>query len=158
MKKVVSKVINICTSCGELSEVRVYPKDVRVFCPKCNITLFVIGSNKYKSLLGTKKENKKIPLETLKTMDYEKYLNTGHWQRVRRNYFKKYPKICFCCGLPAYVLHHKEYKNRGEENDEDLIPLCEDCHNSIHRMMKEDKTIKLINAHEIKKTLLGLEI
>ena len=72
---------------------------------------------------------------------------TPHWQQRRRDYYRKYPKVCFCCGLDAKDLHHIRYDNLGREPDCDLIPVCRFCHGEIHRLCKE-QFIPLEKCHE----------
>lgn len=107
-----------------------------------------------------KKKKKKVvktrSLKELRTMSYEKYLNTGHWRRRRLEYYKTHKKICFCCGCKSYALHHISYKNRGNEKDEDLTPLCEKHHNKIHDDLIGEEGVTLENAHEVLRDLINL--
>lgn len=78
----------------------------------------------------------KSEIRSLRSMPYRKYLETYHWQLLRKAVFKYYGKRCFDCNM-SYLLkhleaHHLTYKNRGHEKIEDLIPLCRSCHKSRH--------------------------
>jgi len=109
------------------------------FCPTCKAMYmsveFQVWNRKSKKRKKVYCQKPLYTVKELKEMDYGRYLKTGHWNRIKKEYWKKHKKICFCCNLDAYVLHHIEYKNRGREKDKDLIPLCEECHNEIHTMI-----------------------
>lgn len=121
-------------------------------------------NNKFKILNGKhkkkkkKRKQKKNSLKKLKTMQYDRYVRTGHWQRIKRNYYKKHKKICYCCGEDSYVLHHINYSRRGEEKDKDLVTLCENCHNEVHNLILNEDDIKLKNGHIVHKQLLELKL
>jgi hypothetical protein len=53
---------------------------------------------------------------------------------MQQKYTKKYPK-CDICGKPTYTIHHfieKSRSNRLRYEEENLIPLCFNCHYSVH--------------------------
>lgn len=65
--------------------------------------------------------------------EYQAYLKTPHWQAIRRKVFKEYGHRCDHCGSSKNLhIHHITYKNLGEEEISDLVPLCEDCHKRLH--------------------------
>lgn len=35
-------------------------------------------------------------------------------------------------------LHHRTYKNLGNERLMDLVPMCQECHDIIHRLYRTD--------------------
>ena len=156
--------LNECKHCNGLMEVRTYNCVIRQYCTRCKKWGMLIGNLTKKREGRLKRKKIKIDLATkekwslmeLRTMDYNRYLKTGHWKRRRIEYYKTHEKICFCCEKESYVLHHCSYKNRGKEKDEDLIPLCEECHNSIHDLIVQEKDVNLDNGHIVKKQLLGL--
>lgn len=69
--------------------------------------------------------------------EYRKYIGSEKWQRRRKHFLLANPS-CNRCGLSradavvAYDqdlnVHHRNYVNVGNENDEDLEPLCRRCH------------------------------
>jgi hypothetical protein len=70
----------------------------------------------------------------LTAMDYESFLDTVYWRRVR-NYVIQRVKSCERCGRPACLeVHHLTYEHRGSEWRflEDLIAVCRPCHREIH--------------------------
>ena len=76
-----------------------------------------------------------VPKEVLNTMPYDEYLQTRYWQTVRSNALKRADYKCQLDGrrdLPLHV-HHNDYRRRGYERAEDVIVLCEECHEQFHR-------------------------
>lgn len=80
---------------------------------------------------------KKETVETLKKMKYEDFLQTDYWKLVSEQARINAHYKCQLCGCNDKKLnvHHNTYEHRGEEfkHMEDLICLCEDCHNFYHR-------------------------
>lgn len=68
------------------------------------------------------------------------YLQSDHWIRFKENYYKKHPRICFQCGTNKNIqLHHITYVRMGRERDCDVTPLCDNCHNELHREEKRQR-------------------
>ncbi len=74
---------------------------------------------------------------------YAKYLKSSHWYKVRKQYLANHLYRCAKCGMTHGILHlhHKTYKNLGNERMEDLQLLCEDCHSQTHIEILEKKLI-----------------
>lgn len=81
--------------------------------------------------------------------DYYNYIKSPQWQAKRKQYYssKLYKTlkqnnkgwVCYCCGATdkQLDLHHRTYKRLGNENIAvDLVPVCRDCHHSIHELHK----------------------
>lgn len=63
---------------------------------------------------------------------YADYLTSDHWQDVRRRYRASgRPMVCIC-GVPSQALHHQTYERIGCEELDDLVPLCNACHATVH--------------------------
>lgn len=76
---------------------------------------------------------RKERIEQLKTMPYKEYLQTEEWQSIRIKALKRFGFKCHVCNSTKKLnVHHKTYENRGNENLNDLIVLCEDCHAKYH--------------------------
>lgn len=72
-------------------------------------------------------------LEELRTMPYQKYLQTPEWQEIRHRALRKAKHRCELCAKEGVLhIHHKTYKNRGNEPLTDLIVLCQHCHRKFH--------------------------
>lgn len=64
---------------------------------------------------------------------YREYIKSEEWKKLKHGYFKRHLKRCAACrGDHRVGLHHITYKNLGNERDEDLVPLCWDCHTDYH--------------------------
>jgi hypothetical protein len=68
-----------------------------------------------------------------KPIDYHKYLQTEHWQKVRQAAIERAGARCQLCNKPGILhVHHRTYENVGNEQPEDLIALCAHCHAKFH--------------------------
>lgn len=49
------------------------------------------------------------------------------------------PKKCYVCGKKSgsLELHHRTYKNLGNERLMDLVPVHRECHELIHKLYRE---------------------
>lgn len=72
----------------------------------------------------------------LVALPYQEYLQSEHWQTVRRSALEAAGWQCELCGADyidcSLEVHHKTYERRGRELPGDLQVLCADCHRSIH--------------------------
>ena len=81
-----------------------------------------------------------------------KYLQTKHWEQLRRKIMSDRCMECERCHKPltnaTAVIHHNTYKRFGNEKDEDLNLLCDRCHSIIHKSKKQQ--------HEDNKTIMEI--
>lgn len=64
---------------------------------------------------------------------YEKYINSEEWHMKRRLVLQRAGNKCEGCGLRQAVhVHHREYRNLGDEFLFELVALCQSCHQRIH--------------------------
>jgi hypothetical protein len=81
-----------------------------------------------------------------KKKEYDKYLNSNHWKKLRLRIAQERNYRCEVCDKmirKRYHIHHLTYDNIGNEKDEDLMFLCEKCHNEIHKgKIERSKTKK----------------
>jgi hypothetical protein len=74
---------------------------------------------------------------------YENYMITRHWINRRKIFISKI-KSCELCGSKIRLqVHHKHYKNIGNENDSDICVLCRKCHLLVHRIHSKNKNVSL---------------
>jgi hypothetical protein len=68
-------------------------------------------------------------------MDYQDYLKSAHWQRLRRIALEKAKHRCQLCNVNNVQLdvHHRTYERLGCEYIEDLTVLCCTCHERHHK-------------------------
>lgn len=62
----------------------------------------------------------------------EEYLKSAAWKAKREKVMERDNKKCIYCGEKATEVHHKDYKDIGQEDLSNLIALCNRCHNSEH--------------------------
>ena len=71
---------------------------------------------------------------------YASYLDSDHWKNIRRSYGQAWPDCrCLGCGSSRYNLHHICYDRLGREFLYDMIPLCQTCHDLVHRTHKRNR-------------------
>ena len=109
-----------------------------------------------------------VPLEnrmkTIKCKDtgeeystYRDYLNlSNHWKRFKlklKHNFKIQQKHCciICSSKTKLEVHHKTYKNIGNESENDVVLLCSGCHRYIHEMPRENREYTINNICRINK-------
>jgi len=75
-----------------------------------------------------------MTFEKASAMPYAEYLQTQHWQNRRKRALRRAEYTCQLCNDGDGILHvhHKTYENLGCEEDNDLIVLCENCHQTFH--------------------------
>lgn len=76
---------------------------------------------------------------------YDKYLSSEHWRNLRKRIAYQRNFTCEKCNkkiISKYHIHHLTYENIGNEKDEDLMFLCEKCHNKIHNGKVQKKKIR----------------
>jgi len=66
---------------------------------------------------------------------YEEYLQSPLWNRIRRKCLTQAEHSCAGCGRRATLVHHRDYRPRVLQGEElsPLVPLCETCHEKIHK-------------------------
>ena len=68
--------------------------------------------------------------------DYADYLQGTHWRHFRYEFYRQKDLVfCECCGNEdprGIALHHKTYERLGREQFDDVLMLCEDCHDRVH--------------------------
>lgn len=65
---------------------------------------------------------------------YSAYLASAAWRDVRKRYRESdLPQACMC-GATNWQLHHTTYDRVGQEELEDLVPLCTACHAQAHAL------------------------
>ena len=77
---------------------------------------------------------------TVSRSEYYAYINSEAWKNTRRRYWaSKMPKKCYVCGKKSgsLELHHRTYKNLGNERLMDLVPVHRECHELIHKLYRE---------------------
>lgn len=98
-------------------------------------------------------ENSLEQIKELKTMPYKEYLQTDHWKNVRKRALFRANYKCQLCGSKENLnVHHNTYENRGEEKDEDLVVLCENCHGKFHDKICDENEISSVENNQMVKS------
>jgi 5-methylcytosine-specific restriction endonuclease McrA len=83
---------------------------------------------------------------------YRDYLKSHHWKKKQIAFYKStILKVCAGCGRKDKLrLHHKNYKNLGNERfGNDIVVVCRGCHDKIHDYINDNEGIGLKEATEI---------
>ena len=80
---------------------------------------------------------------------YTKYMNSPEWQEKRKARLEYDDYECqTCTSKNDLEVHHRTYKNFGNEGLTDLITLCKECHEAISNLQRlkkhKKKSLKLI--------------
>lgn len=76
-------------------------------------------------------------IDRLKGLDYKDYLQTKEWKEKSKAIRQFYGNRCALCNSSKNLnVHHRTYKNRGNELPEDLILLCNSCHKKFHGIVE----------------------
>ena len=81
---------------------------------------------------------RRIIIRAADKADYNNHLGSLYWRELRKRLIKERGAQCEDCKVaPTHLknlhLHHKTYFRFGEEHDEDVVLICDDCHYTIHR-------------------------
>ena len=136
---VAAKVVTICRTCGdEFDNVFTSRTDYEAFakghkrldeCPACTQARLLQAREQRCQA----SEAERARLEALRAMPYDEYLQTEHWQSVRKNALKRARYKCQACNSSGELhVHHKTYDHLGQEWPSDLLVVCADCHAKIH--------------------------
>jgi hypothetical protein len=90
-------------------------------------------------------------LEALRAMPYQEYLTTPEWQATRKHILQRDHYQCQGCHAVDVLLHvhHYTYERLGCEQDEDLVTLCEDCHEELHRLMADPPKLSFLQRWSV---------
>jgi hypothetical protein len=80
----------------------------------------------------------------LRSMPYEEYLQTSEWRSRRDRALSRAGWRCALCAAKKRLqVHHNCYDNLGEEADEDLTALCDQCHERHHLTDRFDRELRV---------------
>jgi hypothetical protein len=84
---------------------------------------------------------------------YSDYLASHHWQEVRARIRLRAAGSCEVCSCSAALqVHHLTYATLGQEGDNDLLAVCETCHEVAHlrdtrrRRSKPDRAGRIVGG------------
>ena len=66
--------------------------------------------------------------------DYKLYLLSEHWKHIRDMALNRDAYTCRICGTGINLrVHHVNYEHVGTEQElDDVVTLCEECHSKVH--------------------------
>lgn len=70
---------------------------------------------------------------------YHNYLKSHEWFEKRNRIMAKYKFKCVLCFNRADIVHHLTYMRIFEEDERDMIPLCDSCHKFVHGYLNNAK-------------------
>jgi hypothetical protein len=91
-------------------------------------------------------------LKKLGYSNFQEYLDSNHWLFVKTKFKNSNrPKECFVCNSQNTQIHHKNYKNLGNESLDDLVASCRCCQEKIQELIIERPSLSLSLAYVILK-------
>ena len=94
-----------------------------------------------------RKRKPKPPPVVRTSVQYKRYIQSKTWATKRKRILAQRGSACYACGSQhSPRLHHRTYVRLGVEWPEDLIVLCEPCHNEVHRLARKG-VVTLFTAH-----------
>lgn len=87
-----------------------------------------------RQLSAAQLRQRELRKEHLSRMPYKEYLKSPEWSERRAKAIRTAKASCQLCNASGVTLdvHHRTYKNRGNEKFADLIVLCRSCHAKHH--------------------------
>lgn len=92
-----------------------------------------------------------------KAEEYAIYLQSDHWRDLRLRAKAVHGNRCACCTDEPIQMHHLRYGTWFDVTANDLIPLCDGCHELAHSIKAAYRLIYSDRASEEKRLrLLGI--
>ena len=103
-------------------------------------------------------------LEKLGYSSYREYLSSDHWQGFRNKFLSWFRNrnngelFCEYCSAHDTILnvHHRTYKRLGAERIGDMVLLCRNCHEKVHKLKfsQNKKKLNLWQATKITRIIV----
>ena len=95
-------------------------------------------------------------LTTLNYENYNEYLSSPLWKRIRADVASQTP-YCQCCGsIKGLRVHHSQYtlENLKGESHKYLLVVCKECHSRLHNLHEyksnlSGKLLKIVNGESL---------
>lgn len=89
--------------------------------------------------------------------NYQEYLESYAWKALKKTKLEEQSQ-CESCWLPATSVHHLTYERLWREKTEDIVSICERCHEECHHVggyqIKNDEEILRRRFEEVRNTYL----
>lgn len=91
--------------------------------------------------------------------EYQRYLCSPEWWSKRNAVMDRANHKCEKCGVQAAHVHHLTYIRKFNERLDDLIALCEQCHEAIHNPKRVNNTRPSRNCYgEVVKSYVDSQV
>jgi len=82
--------------------------------------------------------------------EYERYLKTDKWAKVREQALARFDWRCATCHSEEHLqVHHRTYERVGCEYLTDLTVLCRYCHRALHDLWNQNDRSELIEVEKV---------
>lgn len=121
------------------------PDGTTASCPDCKVTKEISEFWHIEARKLSKRCYSCIKSEPARSSKYKLYIASPEWRCKREEYWKSgVMRECYVCGDPwvdfkGKQLHHRTYERLGNENLDDLVPVCVGCHQDITDAWKVEK-------------------
>ncbi len=89
--------------------------------------------------------------------NYQEHLESYAWKALKKMKLEEQSE-CECCWAPATSVHHLSYKRLWREKPDDIVSICERCHDECHHVwwyqIKNDEEILRRRFEEVKNIYL----
>ncbi len=75
-------------------------------------------------------------------LEHEIYLKTDKWKLIRDKVLARDHETCQKCKKNGWIVHHLTYARWKNERLEDLVTVCDECHDLIHLAKKTQRSKK----------------
>jgi hypothetical protein len=98
------------------------------------------GNREFKRRQASKSNNTG---QTSTRLAYNNFINSPIWQGIKNKYWQTHARKCAACNSSKFIhLHHMVYGQFGEEQEDDLIPLCKTHHDQYHSENGTERNMK----------------
>jgi hypothetical protein len=78
-------------------------------------------------------------------VDYHEYMASREWRLKRRGVIEACQNTCErCAHAPVQSVHHLTYERLGDEDDADLMGVCQPCHDYLAGVTDADPALRFI--------------
>ena len=103
-------------------------------CP-CGAEWRVCKNKRTRASTVTRLANLRGGKQPTASSQYETYMRSELWKRIRHNVLTRDNAKCCCCNGKATNVHHRDYDSATMSGDalHRLVSICRKCHRDIHR-------------------------
>jgi hypothetical protein len=137
-----------CSKCKNIKPIKKFYKEP--YGSRGNVCTKCIDTRKKEHKSLVKSTNTTGKVDTFKK-SYLDYINSAAWRRKRKEYWNSETlRECYICSDPwldfaGKELHHRTYERLGNENLDDLVPVCPSCHQKVTEAWNKEKTLSKKN-------------